>query len=257
MRYVSSKIKKGQGRFWEVDALRGIALTTMIIYHAVFSLNMFAGTQFDLSSPFWFYFQRGTACTFIFLAGVSLVIATEGPAGKKIMPSIRRGIKIFLWGMVVTAVTWLVLASGKVVFGILHFIGTAVILALPFARLPAGISGALGLACIVAGQLLGKRTFGFSWLLWLGFVPANFYTIDYFPLLPWFGVVLFGIAVGRLLYAGKRRRFSLPDWSGFGLFRLFSFMGRHSLTIYLVHVPVILLFMVLLGLTDIRSVLGF
>lgn len=246
----------GEGRFWEVDTLRGVALTNMIIYHTLFSLNMFAGYRVDLSLPFWFYFQRVTAGIFIFLAGVSLVIASLGPGKSETGKSVKRGVKIFLWGMVVTAVTWLALDSGTVVFGILHFIGLAIILALPFTKMKAGISAALGLACILAGQLLGKRTFSFPWLLWLGFIPANFYSIDYFPLLPWFGVMLAGVAAGRLLYAEKRRRFGLPDWSGFLPFSLWGFMGRHSLTIYLLHVPLILLVMVLLGLADMGSVLG-
>ncbi len=42
---------------------------------------------------------------------------------------------------------------------------------------------------------------------WLGFEPENHVYVDYFPLFPWFGLVLIGLWLGNLLYAGSTRRF--------------------------------------------------
>ena len=65
------------------------------------------------------------------------------------------------------------------------------------------------------------------------------YTIDYFPLIPWFGVTLLGLTLGELLYKENKRRFHFPDLSKYKPVTMISWMGKHSLAIYLIHQPVI------------------
>ena len=65
------------------------------------------------------------------------------------------------------------------------------------------------------------------------------YTVDYFPLVPWFGVTLLGIAVGDWLYCGDKRRFRMPDLSRYKPVKMFQWAGQHSLVIYLLHQPII------------------
>jgi uncharacterized membrane protein len=81
---------------------------------------------------------------------------------------------------------------------------------------------------------------GSPWLLWLGLAPEGFYSLDYLPLLPWFGVVLMGIALGDFLYHGYKRRIALPDLGGALLVRPLAFLGRNSLLIYFVHQPALI-----------------
>ena len=75
----------------------------------------------------------------------------------------------------------------------------------------------------------------------VGLHQANIaqYTIDYFPLFPWFGACLFGIVLGKLLYIGDERRFRIPDISKYKPVTMFSWLGKHSLAIYLLHQPII------------------
>jgi uncharacterized membrane protein len=77
------------------------------------------------------------------------------------------------------------------------------------------------------------------WLFWLGFEPANHVYVDYFPLLPWFGVVLLGIFAGYTLYGRSGRRFGLPDLSAWQPVEILQGLGAHSLKIYLIHQPVL------------------
>jgi uncharacterized membrane protein len=88
------------------------------------------------------------------------------------------------------------------------------------------------------GLYLKNFTFGFSWLMWLGLMPEHIYTVDYFPLLPWFGVVLIGLFFGLILYPDYTRGFNLCDLSYFAVIRLLCLFGRHSLLIYLIHQPI-------------------
>jgi len=90
------------------------------------------------------------------------------------------------------------------------------------------------------------RQYSFAWpcLLWLGLEPDNHMYVDYFPLIPWFGVVLIGIFLANILYADNIRRFPLPDLTHLRLVRMLQHLGQNSLMIYLIHQP--LLFLILI-----------
>jgi uncharacterized membrane protein len=214
-------------RFWEIDFLRGIAIVMMVFFHAVFDLSFFGLWPVNVFEPGWRIFAAVTASVFIVLSGISTTFSHS---------NLRRGARIFLFGMLATAVTWLYLGTGFVVFGILHFIGFSAIVSKPFLKL--GKWNLLLAACvIVAGLQTYSMQFGFPWLVWLGLMPQGFVSVDYFPVLPWFGLFLTGIYAGTRFYPG-RRTFRLPDLdnpaSGF-----FRFLGRHSLLIYLLHQVII------------------
>ena len=107
--------------------------------------------------------------------------------------------------------------------------------------------------CLVIGTLLYTVYFDFPWLLWLGFTPHNYYTLDYFPLLPWFGFVLLGIFVGSRLYAGNERRFGLTVGGDNRAVEGLRYLGRRSLLIYFVHQPVIIAVLLGLGVVDLGA----
>ena len=102
--------------------------------------------------------------------------------------------------------------------------------------------------CLVLGSILFRKLFHFPSFFFSVFKPYNFYTVDYFPLFPWWGVVLLGIFLGKQLYPGYKRIFPLPDWSRVPLIQAVSFLGQHSLTIYILHQPIIIIILFLLGL---------
>lgn len=245
-------------RFWEVDSLRGIAIVMMITYHFLYNLTFFGIYSLDVYSGFLWYFARITAFTFIFLMGVSLTLSStraelicgydEGGLFKKYL---KRGLKIFLLGLFITIVTWIFIPQEFIIFGVLHFIGIAIILSYPFLK-HKYLNLILGLFIITLGIYLGIYTFNFYWLVWLGFIPNTLQTVDYFPLLPWFGVVLLGLFFGRLMYKNYQRQFKIPDLSKSYFIRGFSFLGRHSLVIYLLHQPVLIIILYLLGAVNIN-----
>lgn len=87
-------------------------------------------------------------------------------------------------------------------FGILHLIGTAIILAPLFLPRPL-LAGICGLAIILATRWLAALPVSGWWLLPLGIGEINLAMADYYPLLPWLGVILLGIWLGSLLYQGS------------------------------------------------------
>ncbi len=65
------------------------------------------------------------------------------------------------------------------------------------------------------------------------------YTQDYFPLFPWFGVLLLGVGLGNVFYPGGKRGFTIrePGMVGEVIAKIGN--GAVTLFIYLVHIPVI------------------
>jgi len=241
-------------RFWEIDSLRGIAIIMMVTFHLIFDLYYFGIYNFDVHSGILWWFARITASMFIFLVGVSLSLSYSRTtllnnhiAQKGLfLKYLKRGLKIFSYGLLITAATWIFIGNGFIIFGILHFIGIAIILEYPFLKRKY-FNLLLGIAFIAAGIFLMGFTFDFYSLLWLGFTPNNFYTVDYFPLLPWLGVVSIGIFIGNMLYENYIRRFKLPDLSNSSYVKISGFLGKHSLLIYLIHQPILIILLYLLG----------
>lgn len=237
-------------RYWEIDVVRGIAVVTMITFHSAFDLNFFGVLPLNVSGGFLRMLAYLTASTFILLVGVSFTIsyarASRRLTGRELtLKYVRRGLTIFGYGLIITAVTWVFLPSVYIVFGILHFIGVAILIAPLFVRLDVERLIVASIACLIAGYITNAIT-GPWLLLWLGIHPEPFASLDYVPLLPWFGLVLVGMALGRLYYPDGRRGFALTMAEP-GLSRPLSFLGRHSLFIYFLHQPVILLLIAILA----------
>jgi uncharacterized membrane protein len=242
MNEVEAQRSPAHTRYWELDAARGIAIVMMIVFHTVYDLNYFGIVSFPVHDGFWRWFALLTASLFVFIVGVSLSISYARtrdrlPGFALYKKYLLRGSMIFALGMGITLVTWLVLGEGYILFGILHLIGLSIIIAPLFFRFPR-LSLVLGLLFILEGVLITHLN-GPLWLAWIGIHPVGFYSIDYEPLFPWFGLVLLGLFAGSTLYPGGIRRWPIsrsPNRCTDSL----SFLGRHSLVIYLVHQPLII-----------------
>ncbi len=238
-------------RFWEVDFLRGMAIVLMVLFHLAYDLNYFGIQQIEVTSGFWFYLARFTASLFLLLVGVSLSLSHSrsrllGQEDLFRLRLMKRSLWIFGLAMSITLVTYFFIREGFIVFGVLHLIGVSLLLAYPFLRIHVA-NFIFGLLFIFVGLSLQNLRVDFPWLLWLGLAPMDFRSVDYFPLFPWFGVILVGVAFGDLFYRGYRRRSPLPDLTGSSLVRGLEFLGRNSLAIYLAHQPALIGLMYLAG----------
>ncbi len=234
-------------RLWEVDVLRGVAILLMVLYHLVWDLWGLAGWPIDLYSPFWRGWQQVTATTFIVLVGISLYLRYQRMRARGSVSSrlvYQRALAIVSWGLVISVVTYLFQPLMYVRFGILHFIGVAIFLAWPLARYPWGAL-LLGGALLLLPQLPWRHTN--PWLEWVGLSQSPRPAFDYFPLIPWLGVVLLGIFLGHLLWPQGKRRISLAPQAR-GPFRWLQLAGQNALLLYLVHQPVLITILVILGI---------
>ena len=221
-----------------IDAARAAAVAAMIVYHFAWDLRYFGFIAVDVAeSPGWRIFARSIAGSFIFLVGVSLVLATRsGVHPRRFLK--RLGIIAAAAGAI-TLVTYFVFPDSFIFFGILHHIAVASVLGLLFVRMPIPLVVAAAILCFVIPPLLAGPAFDRPALLWLGLASYFPRTNDFVPVFPWFGMALFGIAGARLT------PFAAPYLAGIAgraqaIPPALLWAGRHSLAIYLLHQPMLL-----------------
>ena len=228
-------------RFIELDILRGFAIAIMIFYHLLWDLDYFGLVPLNNSM---YQSNRYFPPIFFLLVGICLAISTNKrqTSNERTKRLLIRGSWIFTLGMVLTSLTFFIIPDKPILFGALHCIGLSIILSIPFLKFKS-YNIIFALVIILIGSIVGSFTVENPTILHLaiGFHQAGLwdYTIDYFPLLPWFGVILVGIALGNFLYTDNKRRFKIPDLSKYKPATIFSWLGQHSLIIYLLHQPII------------------
>lgn len=239
--------KNTSQRFIEIDVLRGLAIFLMVFGHVLWDLYYFG--FLPLNSSVYAALQSFVPQLFFVLVGVGLIVSKKKMENKTIEEENKyykklfvRGFRIFSIGMIFTTVSLLYMPEMPVFFGVLHCIGLSIVLSIPFLKYR-NYALCFSLLLLFAGVVFAQNTIENPTLLHLilGIHQENVwaYTVDYFPLVPWFGITLLGIAVGDWLYCGDKRRFRMPDLSRYKPVKLFQWAGQHSLAIYILHQPII------------------
>jgi uncharacterized membrane protein len=230
-------------RLWEIDALRGLAVVAMIFFHFMWDLWFLGLTNENIPGAGWQTFARAIGATFTFLLGLSLTLSDAQLRARDRNPwpvILRRGLILLACGMVISIGTWMFVGADYVRFGILHHAGVAMIAGYWFIRAPRVVTFVLAVALMMFGPAVANVFVTHEWLVPFGVYPRGTGMVDYYPLVPWFGVALLGIVFGRGAYAAGQRRFALPDWSDVRLIAWLCVLGRNSLVVYLVHQPLLI-----------------
>ena len=141
-----------RGRIEVLDLLRGIALIAMAVYHFTWDLEFFGyiarGTA---NSGGWRLFARGIASSFLFLVGLSLVLAHL--RGIRWRPFLTRLAQIAAGAAAITVATLLFTPGSFVFFGILHQIAVGSLIGLAFVRRSTWLAVAAGILVIALPNL--------------------------------------------------------------------------------------------------------
>lgn len=200
----------------------------MIIFHFFFDLDYLGILENDMYAGFWLVVARFGQFLFLGLVGVSIALSRRSFGGQ-----IKRGLWIFLCGMLVSFVTWIFAGEDYVKFGVLHFIGVAAVLVYFFKARPKGALIVAVLSFIIGRYFAAIETQ--NWFLFpVGIVRNDFSSLDFFPIFPWISVVLIGLVLGE-----KKL------WPKFKSPLFLIYLGRHSLIIYLIHQPILITLLLL------------
>lgn len=239
-------LTKTRVRLHLLDTLRGMLLLSMSAYHGMWNLvYLFHVPASWYTGAPGYLWQQSICWVFILLSGFCWSMSRR---------HLRRGLLVFGGGALVSLVTCVLMPENRIVFGILTCIGSCVLLLIPLEkllkRIPAlpGMVGCL-LLFLVARNCnhgeLGFETISLMqlprWLYrndltaYLGFPQPGFFSADYFPLLPWVFLFLFGYMLYRVL----EQHHLNEQLFARGQVPVLGWMGRHSLLIYLLHQPVL------------------
>lgn len=237
----------------------------MFGFHLTWDLAHFGWIDPDaIDAPPFHWLGHAIAISFLALVGFSLVLADEarGPLWRS--PKYwRRWGEIALSAVAISAVSYWLFPEAPIFFGILHCIALASLIALPFLRAPPVVALGAGVLALLTPHFLASPVFDARLFWWTGLGTFEPPSNDYQPLLPWLGVVLFGLALGRharpsgnlisveakdpaphpnpLPANGERGRKS-------ALTRAIRLCGRHSLAFYLIHQPLLFALFTAVGL---------
>ena len=235
----------GRRRIAALDALRGLTLLSMIAYHACWDLVYLFGADWDWYRGTGAYVWQQSICwTFILLSGFCWSLGRR---------PLRRGLTVFACGWIITLVTVVFLPEERILFGVLTLTGSAMVLLVPLERGLRHVPAGAGLACAAAlfalTRNVNRGTWGFEGLVlgtvpqgWyrndltacLGFPGPDFFSTDYFSLVPWCFLFLAGYFLHRLLEG------PLARWDPDALrCPPLEALGRQSLPVYMIHQPVI------------------
>ncbi len=230
--------RKSGERLVLVDLARTAALIGMAVFHFTFDLELFGHLPPGTSvTGGWAVFARLVAGSFLFLAGVSLVLA-HGEAIR--WPSVWRRLgKLVAAALLVSGATYAAFPQAFVYFGILHSIALCSLLGLALIRLPAVVLLMLAAAVVLVDRAAGFEVLNTRWLAWTGLATAHPLSVDFVPVFPWLGALLAGMGAAKMATAtGFRER--AARWRPGPWAQRLAWPGRHSLIIYLLHQPVLI-----------------
>jgi uncharacterized membrane protein len=218
-------------RFQEIDLFRGIAVTGMIFYHTIFALNFLNIAQTNIFSDLWLPYLRFVQFTFLGIVGVSMAISK-----KNYTEQTKRGFIILGCAIIINIVTYIFARDYFVIFGVLHLISASVFI-LPAVKNKKYMGLIFGLTAILIWLFIKNIESENIFLFILGFKNTTVSSLDYFPIFPWIAVSLFGLEIGHYLYKDNAPiiKDSCPK-----VLNPVLFLGRNSLVIYMIHVPIIL-----------------
>ncbi len=219
-------------RFPILDTFRGFVLINMIAFHFLYDVFVVFGVDrswyFHTENRIW---QQFICWSFILLSG------WVWPYGAP--KALKRGLFLNICGLLITAVTTITMPSQMIIFGVLNFLGCAVLLMIPLEKLLKKVPASIGL--IITFALFILFYYCNTWdigienvlLIPIGFPTRDFFSSDYFSLLPWFFLYVTGYYLGRLL-ENKKGFLRVCDVK----IPVLDIIGRKSVWIYLIHQPI-------------------
>ena len=240
-------------RYYALDDIRGITLISMIFYHAMWDIVFILGKDIKwYNEAPGYIWQQSIGWTFILLSCFCWQLGRH---------RLKRGITVFMAGLLVTAVTILAMPQNRVIFGVLTFIGSAMLIMIPFDKFlrkcKAGVGLALSLALFFISRDINSGWIGFEsirlvkvpqffydnlFTTYLGFPNRGFFSTDYYSLFPWLFLFMAGYFLYNILEkSGFLKSLSKSIFPGVGI------LGRFSLIIYMVHQPLIYLVILMLS----------
>ena len=230
-------------RIHTLDEIRGFCVFCMIFDHCLFTLGYNFGREFSAGLfDFFAYISPLFAYTFVLLCGISSRLSRNNAL---------RGARILLVAMIVTFVSYVIMPEMPIEFGILHMLGSSILLYCLMEKyvekFPKGLMCALCASLFLVTYSIPEMKLGFGDFSYplprslyesnnfmiLGFASPYVAYSDYYPLIPWFFAFLSGVFLGGFLKDDKA-----PEWMYKSRVPFFSVLGTNAFFAYIAHQPI-------------------
>ena len=247
--------KAKRKRIYFLDELRGFAILCMIVHHAFLDVG-------DVLGLTWGYRIFDALCT-VQPAFWAIFIIISGICSRLSRNTIKRGFVVLGAGLIITLFTAVIMplfgfTGSKIYFGILHCLGSCMIITGLLMPVISKINYELGavisafLFIFTYGINTGTMLFTlikspaywyqYDFLAPLGVYSKNFKSADYFSIIPWLFLFLFGAFIGKLAKHENLPKFMYKQRSKF-----LCTVGKNSLWVYILHQPAIYLIMLIIA----------
>jgi uncharacterized membrane protein len=222
-------------RFDRLDALRAVAIVWMAMFHLLFDLNHYGYLQPRHSfhhDALWVSQRTVIVSLFLFCAGLGVAVAqAQGQSWARFW---RRWAQVAGCAVLVSIGSTFMFPRSFIFFGVLHGIAVMLIVARLAAPLRLWL-WPLGALALLLPWVLKIEAFNIKPLAWTGLITRKPITEDFVPVLPWLGVMLWGVAAGQALLAHRRGVLTGPLAAPL---QPLAVLGRWSLSFYMLHQPV-------------------
>lgn len=223
-----------QKRITIFDTVRGFTMISMAGFHACYDLAYLYGWDMPwfTQTVFQDIWRASISWVFLFIAGWMCTLSCN---------NIKRAAKYAAAALVVWVATTLISVDDSVNFGIIFCMAacTAIVaLTRPVLdRVPASLGIPICLILFAFTWSIPKAVYPIPYLAWLGFPSPDFVSGDYYPLIPFLFMYLAGFFAARTAQKANREA---PAWAYENPIPALASLGRHALSFYLLHQPVIL-----------------
>lgn len=219
-------------RNYNLDKWRGFTIISMVLFHLIYNINYYWQVSWYDGTLFNKIWQLSIACSFFIISGITSNFLDPNQ-------NIKRGIKTSLIGFAITLNTYLAAPDQFILWGVLNGLGASMIIT-GILQYFTDISPKWAILFLIAFVLTYKVPRGTLYnnsflkdiydlnFFYLGFPANDFHSSDYFPIIPWTFIYLFGYTLGKDL---KNKNF----YGKFGKDNLLAKIGRYAMPIYLAH----------------------
>ncbi len=236
-----------------LDALRGISVSAMVVYHFFWDLGYFRFIELEnITRGLPLLFAQCIGASFIIISGISLKLASH--SNNFSAKFLKRLLVLTLICLSITSITFYVDKKSFIFFGILHFLLTCSLLGLVLLKVKN--NNFIFLLFVFSFLLsMSKVTFELPiYLSWIGFNRDVPITNDFYPLFPWVSFYLFGLWIYEPLrnyLTNKNKSSKIYSEKITIYYNGLQFLGRNSLIIYILHQPIFFsLFLILIRISS-------
>ena len=232
-------------RFYEIDLIKGLAVISMVIFHVFYMGQYMNKMNVNTSKGFYHLLARFAHCTFIICMGINSVLTYQNnkKKGKNKIDYYKKVLKRFcillFISLIISFSSYLAFGYNLFIkFGIFHYMSIASIITSLFVDKPD-----LSVITIILIQLLNKNISINKYVDFALGSNIRFNSLDYFPILKWLPLSLFGVILGNILYKDYHRNFDIFNIDHLlennYFINYISILGSKTILIYLTHFPLI------------------